>query len=77
MIIKLGKPNKPYLTLPSCLTRPHQYKCLIPSVLPGTALDFGFVGRSTWRNLYQTESFLRIRTFPDIVDKRYHYKRKL
>ena len=33
MIIKLGKPNKPYLTLPSCLTRPHQYKCLIPSVL--------------------------------------------
>ena len=25
MIIKLGKPFKPYLTLPSCLTRPHQY----------------------------------------------------
>ena len=25
MIIKLGKPDKPNLTLPSCLTRPHQY----------------------------------------------------
>ena len=28
-------------------------------------------------NVYQKVAFLRIRTFPDIVDKRYHYKRKL
>ena len=52
MIIKLDKPFKPYLTLPSCLTRPHQYnicktlieicsKCLIPSVVTGRV-------RSTW-----------------------------